>query len=102
MRQQVPDRYRPLGGAGREASVGTDRACDYAGIGIGLDVVADRVVERQLAFLHEHHDGGRSDRLRHRGDAEDRVGCHRQPAGDVALTVGRHVDHTLFVGDESD
>ena len=36
----------------------------------------DRVVERQLSFIHEHLDGDADDRLGHRPDAVDRVDRH--------------------------
>jgi hypothetical protein len=37
----------------------------------------DRVVEPDLAFLHQDHGGDRRDRLGHGGEPEDRVSPHR-------------------------
>jgi hypothetical protein len=53
-------------------------------IGEGRDELGDRVVELKAAFLVEHHDRRRGERLGHGVDAEDGVGPHRL----VALEVG--------------
>ena len=47
--------------------------------------LSDRVVQPELAFLHQHQRRGGGDRLGHRGDAEERVARHWRAAGDVAL-----------------
>src|SRR2546422_6080835 len=40
------------------------------------EILRDRVVERQLPLLDEHHDAHARDGLRHGGDPEDRVAPH--------------------------
>jgi hypothetical protein len=44
-----------------------------------------RVVQRQPAFVDEHHGGGDGDGFGHRGDAEQGVALHRQLGFDVAV-----------------
>ena len=57
------------------------------------NVAADRMVEADLALLEQHHDGERRDRLRHRIDAEDRLGTD----GLLAAHLGRA--GIAFMGD---
>jgi hypothetical protein len=66
--------------------------------------LVDWIVEAQRAVLDERHRAGRDDRLRHRPDAADRVGCHRRPRA-LALEgqIARCLDMDLAVaGDDSD
>ena len=66
------------GGRGDDAP-GVAPRCD-GGARVGRNEPAHRVVERDLPFLDEHHDGDGRERLGLRGDAEHRVGCHASPA----------------------
>jgi len=40
------------------------------------NVAAHRIIKEKPSFLHQHHDGHRSDRFRLRGNAEDSVNGH--------------------------
>ena len=60
-------------------------------------VVAHRIVEPQLALLVEHHDAHGRDGLRHRGDAEHRVGGHRDALGDVLLAERLEIQNLILV-----
>src|SRR5205814_7636966 len=44
------------------------------------DVLMDGLVERDAAFLDQHHEGDRSERLGHRIDSENGVVAHRRLA----------------------
>src|SRR6476620_1291188 len=44
----------------------------------------DRLVEREASLVEERQRGGRRDRLRHRGDAEDRIALDGQPGHQVS------------------
>ncbi len=60
----------------------------------------DRIVEAKLAFLHQHEDERRCDRLGHRADAEQRVSLHRQIAPDVSLSKRRAMGDLAVPPDE--
>ena len=47
--------------------------------------LGNRVVKLEAAFLVQHHDGNRRQRLSHRVDPDDGIGVHRGAAGDVGL-----------------
>jgi hypothetical protein len=48
----------------------------------------DGFVDRDAAFLDQHHEGDRRDRLGHRIDAENRIVLDR----DLALDIGKALD----------
>ena len=50
--------------------------------------LAERIVEHELAFLHQHHDGDAGERLGLRGDAEDVVLLHAVARFAVAPAIG--------------
>ena len=50
------------------------------------------IVELELAFLDELHDGGAGDRLGHAGDPEQRVRLHRRLVLDIRVTKAARVD----------
>ena len=52
----------------------------------------DGLVERDAAFLDQHHEGDRGDRLGHRIDAEDRVVLDRRLALEIGKTLHRAMD----------
>ncbi|MNR11717.1 hypothetical protein D3C85_1280310 [compost metagenome] len=88
MAQQVHHQHLALGRPGLEALHIAARV--DAKVLPRRDVLADRIVESDLAFLDQHHDRHRGDRLRHRVDAEDRIlGQRRLP-----LAVG-HAQHRI-------
>src|SRR5438552_4015928 len=51
-------------------------------------ILFDRIVETEAALLDELHGRYRRDRLRHRGDAEQRVGREGAPGRDVCYAEG--------------
>src|SRR2546427_6712767 len=57
------------------------------------EILRDRVVERQLPLLDEHHDAHARDGLRHGGDPEDRVAPHGE--------VRRSEEHTSELQSQS-
>ncbi len=87
VRQQVPNRDRRRGRARRVALVGRVEVLDDLLVLERRQVVRDGIVEPDVAFLNEHHDGHRRHGLRHRRDAEDRV--RRPSARRPRRPVGR-------------
>ncbi len=92
MRQQIANGDRALRRHGRPA--GRDRRLREL-----RNHTADRVGDRELAFLDERQDGGTGDGFRLRGDSEDGVRGHPPPGFLVAppdgplvhrLTVAQH------------
>ena len=66
------------------------------------EILSDRIVELEAPLLVEHHDGHARDRLRHRGDPEDRVGSHRRARVSVRHAVGSEVSLAAFPRDQGD
>jgi hypothetical protein len=60
----------------------------------------DRLVERDAAFLEQHHEGHGGDRLGHRIDAENRVVPHRRLALEVGKALHRRVHHLAAAIDQ--
>ena len=60
-------------------------------------VLRHLVVNLQLAFVDEHHDGDRGDRLGHRRHVEDRVLGHRRAGERAALAEGLVVEDAVLV-----
>jgi hypothetical protein len=60
----------------------------------------DGLVERDAAFLEQHHEGDRGDRLGHRIDPKDRVVFHDGFAFDVGKTLHRAVHHLAAAIDQ--
>ena len=98
MAQQVDHLHRPGDRLGQEAA-GDPGAEDAEVRPFGNEAV-NRVVERDLAFLDQHHEGDRGDRLGHRIDAEDGVGLAGQAPGQVALAADELVHDLAVTGDE--
>ena len=65
-------------------------------------VVRDGIVEADVAFLNEHHDGHRRHGFGHRRDAEDRVVGHRHAGRDVLAPERAGVDDAVGIDDERD
>ena len=63
------------------------------------DVLLGRVVERELPFVTQSHDGHRREALGHGCDAEHRARIHRLLRGDVAQARHAHV-HDPVVQDD--
>src|SRR5438105_4393751 len=63
------------------------------------EIFLDRVIEAELSLVDEHQRCDGRDRLRHRGDAEDRAALHRQVAADVLLPERLVVDDAVL-GDQ--
>jgi len=59
-----------------------------------------RVVEMEFAFVAELHDRGRGERLRDRGDAEQRPCVVRPPCLDIRVAVARR-PHERVVDDDA-
>ena len=76
--QQVHHSHRRCGGLHQERRIAAAAIIDAELLELG-DHAVDRVVERDLAFLHQHHERDRGYGLGHRGDAEQRVVRHRPP-----------------------
>jgi hypothetical protein len=60
----------------------------------------DGLVERNAAFLHQHHEGDAGDRLGHRIDAENGVVLYRLLALDVGETLHRMMNHLAAAIDQ--
>ena len=100
MRQQLTDRHRLPRRPRRVGGVLLVERGDDLKVVVAVEVFRDRVVELQLAGFHQHHDGDRRHRLRHRRDREDRIRGHRRALGDVELTGGPFEQHALAVDDQ--
>jgi hypothetical protein len=74
--EQVPQRYRAF--RRDDAFQWSVRIGEHGHVRQFREEVVDWVVETQRAVLDQRHRAGCDDRLRHRGNAEDRVGCHRR------------------------
>ena len=66
------------------------------------DVARHGVAQAQLVLLDHHHDADADDRLRHRGDAEQRVGAHRRARFEIHDAVRRDVRHLAAARDDGD
>ncbi len=94
---QIDDLHRPLRPRGQEAR---RRAGEQGGHAAGVDAQslprrdmgADIILQADQAFLGEHHQGHRSDRLAHRIDAEDGVLAHGLAALEVHVAAHAGVD----------
>src|ERR1700722_11455989 len=60
-----------------------------------------RIGEKQLAFLDQHHDRNRNDRLRHRIDAEDRIARHCLIALGIKLALYIEPGKLAAAGDKA-
>jgi hypothetical protein len=66
------------------------------------EVLFDGIVEADLAFVDEHHEGGCGYRFGHGGDPEEIVGLHGRLVGEAGIAEGFGVEDLVFVGDEDD
>ena len=60
----------------------------------------DGLVERDLAFLDQHHEGDTRDRLGHRIDAENRIVLDRNLAFEVGKALHRRMDDLAAAVDQ--
>ena len=88
--QQIHDQHRPRRRPGQECRRGA--GLENAEVLPFRDVFVDGLVERDAAFLEQHHEGHAGDRLGHRIDAENGVVLHRRLALEVGKTLHRAVD----------
>ena len=65
-------------------------------------VARQRILQRELAFLHQHHHRDRGHRLGHRVDAEDRVPAHRFAPCEVAMAIGLPVHEAAVARHQGD
>ena len=72
MTQHVDDVEPCRGRAAGEGHIAT-ASHEYAQIGKFRDIFGDRLAERDLPLLHQLHEGDRSDRFGHAGDAENGI-----------------------------
>jgi hypothetical protein len=102
--QQVDDAHRRVGRlrqpAGRRAGQATAAADIHAQVAPRRNEPVHRIVERHLAFLHQHHEGDAGDRLGHRIDAHDRVVPHRAPGLEVGVAEQRLVHDPAVARDQ--
>src|SRR3569833_3007248 len=98
--QQIDDQHRPCRRLGHEGGCGTgDEDAEILPSG---DVFRNGLIQRDLAFLDQNHEGDRCHRLGHRIDAIDRVILARYLAFDVGKPqrtrmhdLAAAVDHEL-------
>ena len=90
MPQQIHDQHRPRRRPGQKCRRGA--GLENAEVLPFRDVFVDRLVERDAAFLDQHHEGDAGDRLGHRIDAKNGVVLHRGLALDVGKALHRAVD----------
>ena len=89
MPQQVDDQHRPRRRAGQE---GRRRSGDeHAEVLPFRDIFVHGLVERDAAFLDQHHESHGRDRLGHRIDAEDGVVLDLHLALEVGKALRRRV-----------
>ena len=96
--QQVDDQHRPRRRPGQECR--RRAGLEHAEVFPFRDVFVDGLVERDAAFLEQHHEGHAGDRLGHRIDAEDGVVLDRHLALDVGKALHRRVDHLAAAIDQ--
>jgi hypothetical protein len=89
--QQVDDLHWPRWRFGQKCR--GDTRLKHAEIFPFRNVFMDRFVERDPAFLQEHHEGNGGQGLGHRIDAKDRVVLHRRLALDVGEALYGAVNH---------
>ena len=92
VRHQMAQRDRLRGGAQFWFAAGV-KAFQHLRVGEIGQELADRLVQRKLALLHELHRAGAHDLLGHGGDPEHAVGGHRIVLAEVALAERALVDH---------
>jgi hypothetical protein len=98
--QQVADRDRALERG--EAGAGRHRLRRRPARRERRDGSSNGVVESQPACLDQPERGDPRDRLRHRGDPEDRVGLDRQIGVDVAPTDAVDLERLVAASHERD
>ena len=98
MPQQVDDQHRPRRRPGQEGRRGA--GLEDAEVLPFRNVFVDGLVERDAAFLDQHHEGDRGDRLGHRIDAEDGVVLDRRLALEVGKALHRAMDHLAAAVDQ--
>ena len=96
--QQIHDQHRPRRRPGQEGRRGAGD--EDAEILPFRDVFVDRLVERDAAFLEQHHERHRGDRLGHRIDAEDGVVPDRHLALEIGKALHRAVDDLAAAVDQ--
>ena len=96
--QQVDDQHRTGQRAGQEGRrVAGDEDAEVLPF---RNVFGDRLVERDAAFLEQHHEGHRGDRLGHGIDAENGVVLDRHLALEVGKALHRAVHHLAAAIDQ--
>lgn len=100
MREQVADGDRPRGLLERYLLGAA--LCDQHLAAELRQVPFDRVLDRQLALVHEDHDAQGGNRLGHGGDAEEGVLGHRLLAGQVQAADGLVADDAVLPADDRD
>ena len=88
--QEIHDQHRPRRRPGQKCRRGA--GLEHAEVLPFRDVFVDGLVERDAAFLDQHHEGDAGDRLGHRIDAKNGVVLHRNLALDVGETLHRTMD----------
>ena len=97
--QQVHDQHRPRRRTGQEGRVRTGH--EHAEVLPFRNVFVHGLVQRDAAFLDQHHEGDARERLGHRIDAEDRVVLDRRLALEVGKTLhGRMNDLAAAIDQE--
>ena len=72
---------------------------DHVRFGQLRQIPGHRVIEQEVAFLVEHHHGQTRDRLRHRGEPEQRVCLHRLPVVDIGHAEVLEIGNLAIAGD---
>jgi hypothetical protein len=105
VREQIADRDRPLrrnGAHGRSRHGAGGRRQRHGRLLERRDVARDRVAEAEPALLDQHHRRHAGERLRLRGDAEDRVFGHGARGLEVGPAVRLELDDTAVARHERD
>ena len=97
MGQEVTEGDRPLGRPEARLAGGVE-ALEHLGPREVRDDLARGALQTELAALDELHDGGRRDRLGHRGDPHHRVRRHRRFLAELPLAERALVERPLVCG----
>jgi hypothetical protein len=92
-------RIGSAGGLGQERHARAAAVIDAHVLELGQDV-GDGSVDRHLAFLDQHHEGDRGDRLGHAGDAEDRAFVDRLGRALAGRALTAEVGDLAFAADQ--
>ena len=91
MRQQIAERDVAL--RRHRFQLAAHAAREHAHVLEARQKAGDRIVELEAAFLVQHHDRRRGQRLGHRVETEDRIRRHARLALDVRQAAGIEVRH---------